>query len=36
MMSAAMAAGGAPPPSAEAEDFSISATAEADVLLRSR
>jgi predicted secreted protein len=36
MMSAAMAAGGAPPPSAEAEDLSISATAEADVLLRSR
>ena len=37
MMSAAMAAGGsAPPPSAEAEDVSVSATAEADVLLRSR
>lgn len=37
MMSAAMSAGGAaPPPSAEAEDVSVSATAEADVLLRSR
>jgi uncharacterized protein len=37
MMSAAVAVGGAPtPPNAEAEDVSVSATAEADVLLRSR
>ncbi len=37
MMSAAMSGGGAAaPPSAEAEDVSVSATAEADVLLRSR
>ncbi len=36
MMAAAMPAAGTPPPSAEAEDISVSATAEADVLLRSR